>query len=46
MRNELITGTAKVRCFGDKVGLGRLTRFGHVLKKDDCYTGRMVLRME
>ncbi|XP_061651845.1 uncharacterized protein LOC133488234, partial [Phyllopteryx taeniolatus] len=46
IRNELIRGTAKVRCFGDKVRESRLQWFGHVQRRESEYIGRRMMRME
>ncbi|XP_061686368.1 uncharacterized protein LOC133506339 [Syngnathoides biaculeatus] len=46
IRNELIRGTAKVGCFGDKVRESRLRWFGHVQRQESEYIGRRVLRMK
>ncbi len=37
--------TAQVRRYGDKSG-ARLTRFGHVQRRDSWYNGNTILRME
>ena len=46
MRNEYIRGTAQVGRFGEKTREARLRWYGHVLRKDDGYIGRRMLRME
>ncbi|XP_061605912.1 uncharacterized protein LOC133466337 isoform X1 [Phyllopteryx taeniolatus] len=46
IRNELIRGTAKVRCFGDKIRESRLRWFGHVQRRNSEYIGRRMMRME
>ena len=46
IRNEYIRGTAQVGRFGEKTREARLRWCGHVLRKDDGYIGRMMLRME
>ena len=46
IRNEYIRGTAQVGRFGEKTREARLRWYGHVLRKDDGYIGRRVLRME
>ena len=44
--NEYIRGTAQVGRFGEKTREARLMWYGHVLRKDDGYIGRRMLRME
>ena len=46
IRNEYIRGTAQVERFGEKMREARLRWYGHVLRKDDGYIGRRMLRME
>ena len=46
IRNEYIRGTAQVGRFGEKTREARLRWYGHVLRKDDGYIGRNMLRME
>ena len=48
IRNEYIRGTAQVGRFGEKARGARLRWYGHVglLRKDDGYIGRRMLRME
>ena len=46
IRNEYIRGTAQVGQFGEKTREARLRWYGHVLRKDDGYIGRRVLRMK
>ena len=46
IRNEYIRGTAQVGRFGEKTREARLMWYGHVLRKDDGYIGRRMLRME
>ena len=46
IRNEYIRGTAQVGRFGEKTREARLRWYGHVLRKDDGYIGRWMLRME
>ena len=46
IRNEYIRGTAQVGRFGEKTREARLRWYGHVLRKDDGYIGRRMLRME
>lgn len=45
IRNERIRGTAHVRRFGDKMTEARLRWYGHVLRRDENYVGRRVLKM-
>ena len=46
IRNEYVRGTAQVGRFAEKTREARLRWYGHVLRKDDGYIGRRVLRME
>ena len=46
IRNEYIRGTAQVGRFGEKTREARLRWYGHVLRKDDGYIGRRMLRTE
>ena len=46
IRNEYIRGTAQVGRFVEKTREARLRWYGHVLRKDDWYIGRRMLRME
>ena len=46
IRNEYIRGTARVGRFGEKTREARLRWYVHVLRKDDGYLGRWMLRME
>ena len=46
IRNEYIRETAQVGRFGEKTREARLRWYGHVLRKDDGYIGRRLLRME
>ena len=46
IRNEYIRGTAQVGRFGEKAREARLRWYGHVLRKDDGYIGKRMLRME
>ena len=46
IRNEYIRGTAQVGRFGEKTREARLRWYGHVLRKDDGYIGRRMLKME
>ena len=46
IRNEYIRTTAQVGRFGEKTREARLRWYGHVLRKDDGYIGRRMLRME
>ena len=46
IRNEYIRGTAQVGRFEEKTREARVRWYGHVLRKDYEYNGRMMLRME
>ena len=46
IRNGYIRGTAQVGQFGEKTREARLRWYEHVLRTDDGYIGRRVLRME
>ena len=46
IRNEYIRWTAQVGRFGEKTREARLRWYGHVLRKDNGYIGRRMLRME
>ena len=46
IRNEYIRGTAQVGRFREKTREAILRWYGHVLRKDDGYIGRRMLRME
>ena len=46
IRNEYIRGTAQVGRFGEKTREARLRWYGHVLRKDDGYIGRRMMRTE
>ena len=46
IRNEYIRGTAQVGRFGEKTREARLRWYGHVLRKDDGYIRRRMLKME
>lgn len=46
IRNENISGTAKVEQFGDKIGETRLRCFSHVEMKDSGYTGQRMSKMK
>ena len=46
IRNEYIRGTAQVGRLAEKTREARLRWYGHVLRKDDGYIGRRMLRME
>ena len=46
IRNEYIRATAQVGRFGEKTREARLRWYGPVLRKDDGYIGRRMLRME
>ena len=46
IRNEYIRGTVKVKRFGMKMMEGRLRWYGHVLRRDQKYVGKRVMKME
>ena len=46
IRNVYIRGTAHVGQCGEKTREARLRWYGHILRKDDGYIVRMMLRME
>ena len=46
IRNEYSRGTAQVGRLGEKTREARLRWYGHVLRKDDGYIGRRMLKME
>ena len=46
IRNEYIRGTSQVARFVEKTREARLKWYGHVLRTDDGYIGRRMLRME
>ena len=46
IRNEFIRGTAKVERLGLMVRESRLKWYGHVMRRDDEYVGRRVMKME
>ena len=46
IENEYIRGTAQVGQFGENTREARMRWYGHVLRKDDGYIGRRMLRME
>ena len=46
IKNEYIRGKTQVGRFGEKTREARLRWYGHVLRKDDRYIGRRMLRME
>ena len=46
IRNEYIRGKSQVGWFGEKTREARLRWYGHVLRIDDGYIGRRMLRME
>ena len=46
IRNEYIRGTVKIKRLGMKMREGRLRWYGHVMKRDHEYVGRMMMEME
>ena len=46
IRSEYIRGMAHVRRFRDKLREGRLTWYGHMMRREEEYIGRRMLRME
>ncbi|XP_068221421.1 uncharacterized protein [Palaemon carinicauda] len=46
IRNEVIRGTTGVRKLSDKIQESRLRWYGHVMKRDEQYIGRRVMKME
>ena len=46
IRNEYIRGTVKVERLGMKMREGRLRWYGHVMRKDQEYLGRKMIKME
>ena len=46
IRNEYIRDTVKVKRLGMKMREGRLRWYGHVMKRDQEYVGRRVMKME
>ena len=45
IRNEFIRGTVKVERLGMKMREGRLRWYGHVMRRDQEYVGRKILKM-
>ena len=45
-RNEHIRSTLKVEWLGMKMREGRLSRFGHFMRRDQEYIGRKMMEME
>ena len=46
IRNEYIRGTVKVERLGMKMRAGRLRWYGHVMRRDQEYVGRSMMKME
>ena len=46
IRNEYIRGTVKLERLGMKMREGRLRWYGHVMRKDQEYVGRKMMKME
>ena len=46
IRNEIIRGTMKVGEISKKVQESRLKWYGHVLRREDEYVGKIVMAME
>ena len=46
IRNEHIRSTVKVKRLGMKVREGRLSWYGHVMRRDQEYVGRKMMEME
>ena len=46
IKNEYIRGTVKVERLGMKMREGRLRWYGHVMRRDQKYIGRRVMKME
>ena len=46
IRNEYIRGTAQVGRFGEKTREATPRWYGHVLRRDDGYIGRRIMRIE
>ena len=46
IRNEYIRGTVKVEWLGMKMREGRLRWYGHVMRRDQEYVGRRMMKME
>ena len=46
IRNEYIRGTVKVERLGMKMREGRLSWYGHVMRRDQEYIGRKMMEME
>ena len=46
IRNEYIRGTAKAERLGMKMRDGRLRWYGNVIRRDQEYAGRRVIKME
>ena len=46
IRNEVVRGTKKVRAISDKIQESRLRWFGNVMRRDEQYVGRRVMKMD
>ena len=46
IRNEYIRGTVKVEQLGIKMREGRLRWYGHVMRRDQKYVGRKMMKIE
>ena len=46
IRNEYIRGTVKAERLGMKMREGRLRWYGHVMRRDQEYVGRRVMKMK
>ena len=46
IRNEYIRGTVKVERLGMKMKEGRLTWYGHIMRRDQEYIGRKMMEMK
>ena len=46
IRDKYIRGTVKVERFGMKMRKGRLRWYGHVMRRDQEYVGKIVMEMD
>ena len=46
IRDEYIRGTVKVKRLGMKMKEGRLWWYGHVMRRDQEYVGRKIMKLE
>ena len=46
IRNEYIRGTVKIERLGMKMREGKLRWYGHVMRRDQDYVGRKIMKME